>query len=113
MRDDFIHAGVVAADDELSRHHTLPVVGERELEDQASLQSRLIRLGASAVAKAQTLVRGETGGAGDRHHDGELRLNFEIPGMKLNTGSELGGALPERSHRDAQAGGFKQVWKSG
>ena len=113
MRNEFTHAGVVAAENQLRRSHTSPALVKRELEDDAAFHSRLIRLRADGVTEAQVLIRGETGGAPRRQDEGNFRLNFQVPGVKLYAGFELWNALIERPHADAQARGFEQGGQTG
>ena len=109
MRNQFAHAGMVAAENQLRRRHTLPVLVERELEDDAGFHSRLIGLGAHRVTEAQVLVRGEAGGALRRKDEGDFRLNLQLTRVKLDSGFELWNALIERPHAHAQARGFEQA----
>src|ERR1019366_25926 len=102
MRNKFTHAGMVAAENQLRRRHASPAFVERELEDYTGFYSRLIGLGANRVTEAQVLVGGERGGALRRQDEGNFRLNFQIPSVKLYSGFELGDALIERPHAHAQ-----------
>jgi hypothetical protein len=50
---------MMAAKYQLSRGHTLPVMGERELEDHAAFNPGLIGLGASPITEPQMLIGGQ------------------------------------------------------
>src|SRR5579862_339351 len=109
--NDLIHFSMVAAENDLSGLDSPPVMRERELEDQAGFDAGLIGIGAGAIAKADALIGGESGGALNGQNDGELRLNFQTAGVKLNARSEHGSALIKCAHGDAEAGGLEEAGK--
>ena len=76
-------------------------------------KSGLIRLGSGAITEARPLIFGQRRGALDRHQDRELRLDLEVPRVKLEAGPELRSALPETAHADGRAGRLKYVGQRG